>query len=181
MTFDRLRQAIDQNEVHLVDSFLRSWDYFRDWRPAFAAFRAEVLDDLAEPDWANRLRDRLGLAQYDCSDGSVPVALMEYTVGEAAAAAQAAGSACFATAPTVVDSKPWPYFFPAPAGLTCGRAMALFEVENGEGLLAELLHFSDHIQTRPHCPLGLDRPAAARQRPEVVAQPSSDRDTDGVE
>jgi hypothetical protein len=126
----------------LINLFLRNWDHsLRDWRPCFAAFKDEVLDDLREADWPDRLRNRLGLAHYDGVAGPVPVALMEYSVGEVIAAATGFGSSCALTAPTVLDTKPWPHFFPAPTKLCCGRAMPLFEVRDDSEMLAELLHF----------------------------------------
>lgn len=66
---------------------------------------------------------------------------MEYSVGEVNAAARAFTAACAFTAPTVLDSKPWPFFFPAPPGLPCGWSMPLFEVADDKDLLAEVLHF----------------------------------------
>jgi len=66
---------------------------------------------------------------------------MEYSVAEVkAAAASFAGMPAF-TVPTVFDSGPWPYFFPAPRELSCGRTMALYEVADDKELLAEILHF----------------------------------------
>ncbi len=143
MSLERLKQAVANNENALIDAFLRIWDQssVRDWRPCFGTFKDEVRDDLKRPDWSARLRDRLGLAHYDCSAGPVPIALMEYSVGDVIAAATAFGASCAVTAPTVFDSIPWPHFFPAPRKLPCGRAMPLFEVSDDSDMLAELLHF----------------------------------------
>jgi hypothetical protein len=143
MTFERLRRAVTNGETAVVDGFLATWNTssIRDGRPAFATFKDEVIDDLAKPDWPSRLRDRLGLAHYDCATGPIPIALMEYSVAEVrAAAASFAGMLAF-TAPTVFDSGPWPFFFPAPPELCCGRTMALYEVLDDKELLAEILHF----------------------------------------
>jgi len=143
VTFDRLRKAVDDNETALIDNFLRTWNTsnVRDGRPVFAAFKDEVSDDLARPDWPDRLRDRLGLAHYDCRNGPIPIALMEYSVAEVKAAiASISGIATF-TAPTALDTDPWPFFFPAPADLPCGRTMALYQVASDNDLLAEILHF----------------------------------------
>ncbi len=143
ISFVELKKAFDDNDVAVIDGFLRTWNdsTVRDWRPAFAAFKDEVVDDLAEANWPDRLRDRLGLAHYDCAIGPVPVALMEYSVAEVNAVAGGFPAACPFTAPTVLDSVPWPYFFPAPTGLSCGRTMALYEVADDKELLAEILHF----------------------------------------
>jgi hypothetical protein len=143
MTFERLREAFTKNETSIIDGFLATWNTsnIRDGRPAFAAFKDEVIDDLSKPDWPSRLRDRLGLAHFDCAAGPIPIALMEYSVTEVkAATASFAGMPAF-TAPTVFDSGPWPFFFPAPPELPCGRTMALYEVADDNDLLAEILHF----------------------------------------
>lgn len=143
ITLAQLQKAVADNETAVVDGFLRVWNAssIRDGRPAFAAFKDELLDDLAKPDWPTRLRDRLGLAHYDCRDGAIPIALMEYTVAEVRSVATTFAGASAFTAPTVLDTNPWPYFFPAPPELPCGRTMALYEVQDDNELLAEILHF----------------------------------------
>lgn len=143
MTFERLKEAVTNNETAVVDGFLATWNAssMRDWRPAFAAFKDEVMDDLTKPEWPSRLRDRLGLAHYDCAAGPIPIALMEYSVAEVKTAATGFAISSAFTAPTVLDSGPWPYFFPAPPELCCGRTMALYEVQDDKELLAEILHF----------------------------------------
>jgi hypothetical protein len=142
LTFERLRAAMINNETTVIDGFLATWNTsgIRDGRPSFATFKDEVRDDLAKADWPSRLRDRLGLAHYDCANGSIPIALMEYSVAEVSNAANLAGLSAF-TAPTVLDSGPWPFFFPAPSELSCGRTMPLYEVQDDKDLLAEILHF----------------------------------------
>ena len=71
ITFERLREAVTNNETTVVEGFMATWNAsnIRDGRPAFATFKDEVIDDLGRPDWPTRLRDRLGLAHYDCADG----------------------------------------------------------------------------------------------------------------
>lgn len=152
LTFQRLKAALESNEADVLDKFVRVWNEssVRDWRPTFAAFKDEVLSELAEPDWPCRMRNRLGLAHYDCRDGPIPVALMEYPLRDVGDAARAAGISCAFVAPTVLDTGPWPYFFPAPPKTPYGRTMALFEVADVRQLLAELLHYRvtyrrDHI------------------------------------
>lgn len=107
MTLDRLQTAFANNETSVIDGFLGTWNTssLRDGRPAFGAFKDEVIDDLVQADWPDRLRDRLGLAHYDCAAGPIPIALMEYSVAEVRAAASGMGSSTF-TAPTVLDSGP---------------------------------------------------------------------------
>lgn len=63
---------------------------------------------------------------------------MVYTVKEVKAAARA--DAVPITWPTVLDSRPWEYYFPAPQEIPYGRAMALRTDGGEESLQPELLH-----------------------------------------
>ena len=111
ISLDRLETALAGDEHGIVDLFLRSWNAstMRDARPAFATLKSAVAEDLDKPDWPERLRDRLGLAHYTATSGPEPIALMEYRVEELAEAARLAGGACSLTAPTALDSGPWPH------------------------------------------------------------------------
>ncbi|WP_040620824.1 hypothetical protein [Rhodovulum sp. PH10] len=101
ISFGDLLRAHAKGEHGVIDAFLAVWNTagVRDGRPAFGAFEDEVIDDLKSDEWPRRLRDRLGLAHYDCRYGPIPVALMEYTVAEVRAAAAKASVACAFTAP----------------------------------------------------------------------------------
>lgn len=139
--FDHLKAAFDDPaQGDVVVKFLEGWNRKRDRRPAFAAWKDQLLHELDQPDWPDLLRDRLGLAHYDCRDGPMPVALIEYTARDVMAEAAAHGLSHSFTAPTVLDSGPWPYFFPAPRELPYGRAMPLHPVDDESQLLAEMLH-----------------------------------------
>lgn len=123
----------------LVNKFLSKWNRNRDDRPAFAAFLDGLRDDAEHADWQHLLRDRLGLAHYQPQSGvPIPVALMVYTVKEVTVAARA--DAVPMTCPTVLDSRPWEYYFPAPEEIPYGRAMALRTDGGEESLQPELLH-----------------------------------------
>lgn len=95
-----------------VEDFLAYWNTARDTRPHFSTFFDEISDELAAPDWADRLRDRLGLAHYSAASRAIPVALMVYPVS--AVQKGLPENATALTVPTVMDSKPWEYFFPLP-------------------------------------------------------------------
>lgn len=123
----------------LIDKFLATWNAGRDERPAFVAFLDGLRDDAEHADWQHLLRDRLGLAHYQPQPGlPIPVAKMVYSVREVTAAARA--GAVPMTCPTVLDSKPWAYYFPAPEAIPYGRAMALRTDGDEESLQPELLH-----------------------------------------
>jgi hypothetical protein len=141
LTLAQLQEAAANGWNDVIDGFLDEWNRSRDHRPAFAAFRGEVFGEVTDDaEWANRLRDRLGLAHYDCTKGPEPVALMGYTVREVLRQAARAGPGCTFTSPTVLDTGPWPYFYPAPAQIRCGRTMSLFQVKDDSELFCEILH-----------------------------------------
>ena len=140
IAYEKLRAAFDSGDHAYIHGFLSSWDIARDARPGFAAFKEQLAEELDAPDWPCRLRDRLGLAHYDARGGPIPIALMEYSVGEVLAALDDPGVACAITRPTVLDSRPWPWFFPAPAELCYGRTMSLAAIDDYDMLLAEILH-----------------------------------------
>jgi len=139
-SFAELRRAFDEKNHAMLDKFLAQWNLSGDERPSFGGFAAELADDIEADDWPCRLRDRLGLAHYAARTGPVPVALMIYPMRDVVAALEDPATACAFTVPTVLDSEPWPYFFPAPARLPYGRAMPLAPIPSEDLLLAEILH-----------------------------------------
>lgn len=149
LIFDDLARAFARHDHAVVDVFLQRWNVRRDSRPAFAAWKDEVIDDLGHTDWPDRLRDRLGLAHHDPdAAGPIPVMLMEYDVASVLRTASGRGIRVAFVSPTVLDSPPWPWFFPSPAALAYGRTVDLSA--GAPRLLAEFLHVGmtytrDHI------------------------------------
>jgi hypothetical protein len=131
----------DPVDIAALQSFLDQWNLARDNRPAFAAFKDELLSEIFDADWPEKMRDRLGLAHYTATDTPIAVALMEYTVGdvltEAAHVADIAHPFCV---PSFLDSKPNSQFFPTPRDLQFGAPMALLEIWSDDMLVAEVLH-----------------------------------------
>ncbi len=108
--------AGDPAAKDLLERFIATWNSKRDQRPQFATTELEVKEilDSGERDWAEQLRDRLGLGHYSPLPGGPPeeILVMRYTVAEVLAAA---GSALGHPAiPTVLDSPLSCYFFPSP-------------------------------------------------------------------
>jgi hypothetical protein len=161
LSFEDLRRAFHARDAAVLDAVLQLWNARRDGRPAFAAWKDELIDDLRVLDWADRVRDRLGLAHHNPDPARpIPVILMEYDVASVLRAAASQGTRHAFVCPTVVDSPPWPWFFPSPAGLAYGRTM---NIGTGSPILAaEFLHVRmtytrDHIArlgeiTRPVAP-----------------------------
>ena len=153
--FEKLQAAFDKKDNAVLRGFLDQWNNsnIRDHRPVFAAWRDDVLDEIAADDWAEQLRNRMGLAHYTVEKGPIPVALMEYTVRDVKA--EADGITTMFTAPTALDTEPWPHFFPAPREVPYGRAMALTPVGDEKQLLAEMLHTRLTYQRHHIARLGL--------------------------
>lgn len=119
-------------------------------RPRFAAFAQELEADINAPDWANRLRDRLGLAHFPSKtkSGPWPVALMRYTVKEVAKRATHLRANHPLTVPTVLDDQPYEIFHPAPEEANYGRTLHLGDNHDCAGLASEVLH--PRIDYLPH-------------------------------
>lgn len=108
----------------LLQRVVDEWNDRRNLFPSFATTSDEVADLLAEPDWANRLRDHLGLGHLNPAPGRTEaVLLMRYTVKEVRAA-KAARIQGFCI-PTVLDGTLNPWFFPTPA--RAGTEGAVYE------------------------------------------------------
>lgn len=142
---DATKKAVAKVEL---DKFFNKWNKKRDLRPVFAAYLDEVDDLIDQPDWPDRVRDRLGMGHLhpNVSTGApVPVLLLHYRVEETMG--NGAGVPKLAI-PTVLDGKINPYFFPTPqpgAGAvpekSGGRAVNLSRVsENDYSYGVELLH-----------------------------------------
>ena len=91
------------------------WNAKRDKRPLFATTELEVEDIIngGTPDWAERLRDRLGLGHYSpgSASGPIEVILMRYTVQEVSDSLAGNGHPAI---PTVLDGDMSHYFYPSP-------------------------------------------------------------------
>jgi hypothetical protein len=111
-------------------------------RPRFGAFAQELEGDIDRPDWAERLRDRLGLAHFPPAGkyGPHPVALMRYTVADVMDRARRVGAVHPLTVPTVLDGEPYEVFHPSPRGENYGRTLNLAGTGNCDRLASELLH-----------------------------------------
>lgn len=100
-----------------LEKWLRLVNGSSDRRPAFVAPFAEVEGILKRPDWANRLRDALGLGHVRPSAGRpTAVVLLQYNLDRVHNTH--IGKPAWAASPTVLDdvprTMPNPCFFPAP-------------------------------------------------------------------
>ena len=100
-----------------LERWLRHVNSGSDRRPAFVAPFAEVEDILSQADWANRLRDALGLGHIRPWAGNpMTVVQMQYNLIRVHDAH--IGKPAWAASPSVLDDVPGqmpnPCFFPAP-------------------------------------------------------------------
>jgi hypothetical protein len=136
-SFAELLEAHEAQDVDFLSEFCNVWNDMRDLRPAFSTLLSEVTDTLQQDDWADALRDMLGLAHYAANAAPEPIALCKYSVDDVHSEAKTGTPI---TMPTVLDSEPWEHYFPAPKSLQFGRAMALLPCDNEEDLKVELLN-----------------------------------------
>jgi hypothetical protein len=104
-----------------------AWSPLCDHRPVFAAFYEDFADDLARPDWPDRMRDRLGLyhlSQLYPRGLPARVVLFRYPV-EALPRRPRERDTRLMAIPTVLDHAFSLAFCPAPRELNRGRVLDL--------------------------------------------------------
>lgn len=106
-----------------LKKWLRKVNDASDSRPAFVAPFAEVEPLLARADWADRLRDALGLGHVRATAAHIPILLMQYSLDRVRVAYLGKAPA-WAASPTVLDDVarqgPNPHFFPTPDSVSQG-------------------------------------------------------------
>lgn len=136
----------DAKARDFLNGVVKGWNATRDKRPVFATTELEVEDIINgdSDDWAEQLRDRLGLGHYSPLAGHPnEIVLMRYTVQEVLDSLAGEG---YPAIPTVLDSNMSPYFFPSPIpkhnnpyfGHTV--SLAYIEDDNNYSMGVELLH-----------------------------------------
>ncbi len=155
ITPETLREQIakfqqgDAKANTFLTGIVKSWNAERDQRPLFATTELEITDLINDnpSDWAEQLRDQLGLGHYSPDSGRpIEIILMRYTVQEVLDSLDGAG---YPAMPTVLDSGMSPYFFPSPvpdpqqaANPYYGHTvnLALVEKQDDYTMGVELLH-----------------------------------------
>lgn len=151
LTFARVSQAKAAGDASVLRSFVDLFAQYPGERPSFAAFKAEVEADLAQPDWLQRLIDRLGLYHHYPFDAAetYSFALMEYKASDVFALAGAQGvERPFALA-TVLECRDNPAFFPVPHGTAHGFTVDLRARNPHRPSVREILHIRFDYQA-PH-------------------------------
>ncbi|MCP4654086.1 MAG: hypothetical protein GY856_01575, partial [bacterium] len=133
-----------------VRGVLQAWNSKSDLRPAYVAFLAEHVELFQKhpADWADTLRDRLGLAHLDPGDrGRLDVILFKYPVGAVPNCRGLRDQRPLAV-PTVLDTSLSSAFCPAPRNEICGRVMDLaasFEKPHSEVVHPYLELTEEHL------------------------------------
>lgn len=126
----------------IVAQLLDQWRLYPGARPAFIAFKSEVVGDIGAADWLLRLRNRMGLGHYDPAAGQRQAfALMEYLVKDVISEWQpleTRGATRPFAFPTVLESRASPYFFPSPRDLPSSFALDL--TDPARNPIREMLH-----------------------------------------
>jgi hypothetical protein len=138
------RRPLEPFRAARLEKWLDEVNDGSDHRPAFVAPYAEVEAILCLPEWANRLRDALGLGHIRPSAGRpTPVVLMQYSLERVFTSY--IGKPAWAATPTVLDEVPTAgpstCFFPAPiATSTNGFRFTIDLDAAGGSFISELLH-----------------------------------------
>ena len=147
-----------------VEVQLRKWlkkvNDGKDSRPAFVAPFAEVESLLKRPDWANRLRDALGLGHICATAaGDKPILLMQYSLDRVRVEYFGRKVAAWAASPTVLDdvaqAGPSPHFFPAPASASDGYGFTVDLNVSDASYTREFLHAPISYEIRDIQRIGL--------------------------
>lgn len=112
---------------HALAAAVGRWSSQLDLRPVYATFWEDHRDlfEKDRPDWADALRDRLGLLHLSPRlRGEIPVLVFQYKVSEVPRHVEVRDGRPLA-APTVLDGDLCEAFCPAPRGETCGRVVDL--------------------------------------------------------
>lgn len=141
------------------EDLLGKWFAAKDGRPVYCGFFADFEEDLFaadRPDWADALRDRLGLAHLDPGELGKPIDVLvfKYPVNQVARLAGAATHTRPLVPPTVLDGDFSDAFCPPPHGALTGHVVDLDWAAQEErrlrkaALCQEVLHPKTRLQAR---------------------------------
>jgi hypothetical protein len=130
----------------VVRDYLAAWHAKLEQRPTFAVFWDDVSDLFSPnvpedaPNWADILRDRLGLAHLDPGEkaATIDVVVFRYEVSVVPAIRGSRGRTRLLVPPTVLDGKFSEAFCPSPRGSLTGHVVNLDA--DADMLRREVLH-----------------------------------------
>ena len=138
----RLEDALRARNSVILSAFTDLFHTFPGERPAFVAFKSELADDLRQPDWLNRMIERLGLLHYFPlgAGDTYHFALMEYMVDDVFKQTAATGIAQPFALATVLECRNNPAFFPVPRLASHGFTLDLAVGGPRAPVVREVLH-----------------------------------------
>ncbi len=136
-----------------LEGLLVKWFETKDGRPVYCGFFADFEDDFfaaSHADWADALRDRLGLAHFDPGELGKPIDILvfRYPVNQVCRLAGAATHTRPLVPPTVLDGDFSEAFCPPPLGGLTGHVVNLDWEERSATLRREILHPKTRLQTK---------------------------------
>jgi len=132
----------DPEAVAVLEKFISDCNKCRDSRPIFAGFWGEVKDLFHGDDdqWANKLRDSLGLGHLNPTEGeAIPILVLRYRVADMTPPKLREWNSV--AVPTALDGSLSPYFCPTPQNWTAGQVLDLTPgTEDDYAFTYEILH-----------------------------------------
>jgi len=166
-----VRNPGDPSAQANVRAVLRTWRSRIDLRPVFAAF-SDDLDDILDndhADWADEIRDRLGLTHLDpgMRGGPISVLLFRYPASDIPRLKGAGRDSRPVVPPTVLDGSFSQAFCPAPDG--CAEGFTVDLSAKAPEPCREVLHPAFAFEPKHlfrvgeiRCPVGTDQLETAR-------------------
>jgi hypothetical protein len=159
MAAEVLANAASSETRAAFEGVLEKWFAAKDSRPIYCGFFAELADDVfadGRPDWADALRDCLGLAHLDPGELGKPIDILvfKYPVNQVARLAGAATHTRPLVPPTVLDGDFSAAFCPPPRGALTGHVVNLDWAAQEErrlrnaALRREVLHPKTRLQAK---------------------------------
>jgi hypothetical protein len=151
----------------VISATISFWRERRDLRPVFAAFWYGVRDLLegGPDDWADQLRDRLGLIRFNpVGVRKLAVLVFRYPVRLVPKLADARSESRALAVPTVLDGEWSASFCPVPSGQEAGFAVDLSA--GLEHLAQEIVHPQVHFGVEHLCRIGY----ISRRAPEDLSE-----------
>nr|VFK62710.1 MAG: hypothetical protein BECKUNK1418G_GA0071005_102623 [Candidatus Kentron sp. UNK]VFK70580.1 MAG: hypothetical protein BECKUNK1418H_GA0071006_103223 [Candidatus Kentron sp. UNK] len=147
--------ANNQDAFQRLDGLLGQFAGNRDWRPVFSGVWSDLADVFGEtpeedpPDWADDLRDRLGLCDCDPRQSeSLGILVFRYPIQAVPRLSTLGDRARPLTIPCVLDGVFSHAFLPSPSESDTGHTMDLTDARPCGKLIREVLHPAMRLQTK---------------------------------
>lgn len=152
-----------------ITSVLDAWTAQLDLRPVYAAFWEDAKDLLTDgpADWADQLRDRLGVYELapNGRNGEIPIVVFRYPVRHVPKFRGSRPTLRLLAVPTVFDGQFCEAFCPAPKGLQVGFTVDLSGILDTP--IREVVHPFIRLGAQHVCAIGYIRKQVPRDLSEA--------------